>query len=88
MVSYSLPGRPNRQLTKSDLESFDRKLLNSIKAVAKSAPYLENIRFRNDLILDTELRTSNALTIFFRNGGVIELGLSTTFLNATERGWG
>jgi hypothetical protein len=73
MVSYSLPVRLNR-LTKSDLGSFDRKLLNSIEAVAKSAPYLENIRFRNDLILDTELRTSNALTIYFRNGGVIELG--------------
>ncbi len=53
MVSYSLPGRPNRQLTKSDLGSFDRKLLNSIEAVAKSALYLENIRFHNDLILDT-----------------------------------
>ena len=101
-VSYALPGPATRQLTKNDLGSFDRKHLNSIEAVAKSAPYLESIRFRNDLILDTELRTSNALTIFFRNGGVIELGpgydlsqrdrawmgvTNTVFFNAIHMAW-
>jgi hypothetical protein len=103
MVSYSLPARSNRQLTKRDLWSFDLKLLNSsIEALANSAPYLGDVNFRNDLILDTELRTSNALTIFFRNGGVVELqpgydisrrdrawkGVSNTvFFNAIRMAW-
>jgi hypothetical protein len=102
MVSYSLPARPNRQLTKNGLGPFDRKLLNSFEAVANSAPYLGNISFRNDLILDTELRTSNALTIFFRNGGVIVLEpgydlsqrdrawmgvTNTVFFNAIRMAW-
>jgi hypothetical protein len=73
MVPYSLPVRPHRQLTKRDLGSFDFKLLNSIEAVANSAPYLGDVGHRNDLILDMELRTSNALTTFFRGGGVVEL---------------
>ena len=37
-VSYALPGPAARQLTKSDLGSFDTELLNSIQAVARSAP--------------------------------------------------
>ncbi len=37
LASYSMPVRPNRQLTKRDLGSYDFKLLNAIKAVANSA---------------------------------------------------
>jgi hypothetical protein len=60
LAAYSTPVSPNRQLTKRDLGSFDFKLLNAIEAVANSAPYLGNEVFRNDLILDNKLRTSNA----------------------------
>jgi hypothetical protein len=55
-----MPVRPHRQLTKRDPGTFDFKLLNSTEAVANSAPYLGDVSHRNDLILDTELRTSNA----------------------------
>ncbi len=41
--------------------------------MANSLPYLGNEVFRNDLILNSELRTSTALTCFFLDGGVIEL---------------
>jgi hypothetical protein len=73
VASYALPGKPNRQLTKHDLGTYDSKLLNAIKTMANSAPYLGNAVFRNDLILDNELRTSNTLTCFFLDGGVTEL---------------
>ncbi len=73
VASYALPGKPNRQLTKHDLGAYDFKLLNAIEFVANSAPYLGNEVFRNDLILDNELRTSTALTCFFLDGGVTEL---------------
>jgi hypothetical protein len=65
--------RPNGKLTKRDLGSYDYRSLNDIEAVANSAPYLGNEVFRNDLILDTELRTSNALAHFFIDGRVAEL---------------
>jgi hypothetical protein len=86
MVPYSLPARPHRQLTKRGLGTFDFKLLNSIEAVANSAPYLGDVNYRNDLILDTELRTSNALTTFFRDGGVTELQPGYDLLRSA-RGW-
>ncbi len=54
--------------------------------MARSSPYFENIQLRNDLILDTELRTSNALTIFFRNGGVSELAPGYD-LSQRDRAW-
>ncbi len=73
VVSYALPGKPNRQLTKDDLGSYDFQLLNAIEAVANSLPYLGNEVFRNDLILDNELRTSTALTCFFLDGEGTEL---------------
>ncbi len=40
VASYALPGKPNRQLTKDDLGSYDFQLLNAIEAVANSLPYL------------------------------------------------
>jgi hypothetical protein len=52
-------------MTKRDLGKFDYQLLNDIEAVANSAPYRGDIGHRNELTLDTELRTSNALTNFF-----------------------
>jgi hypothetical protein len=55
-----MPVTPNRQLTERDLGSFDLKLLNAIEAVANCAPYLGNEVSRNDLMLNNELRTSNA----------------------------
>jgi hypothetical protein len=55
---YALPGKPNRQLSKLDLGACDFQLLNEIESVANSLPYLGNEVFRNDLILDSELRTS------------------------------
>jgi hypothetical protein len=73
VASYALPGKPNRQLTKHDLGAYDFKLLKAIKSVANNAPYLGNAVYRNDLILDNELRTSNALTCFFLDGEVTEL---------------
>jgi hypothetical protein len=60
-------------MTKHDLGTYDSKLLNAIETVANSAPYLGNAVFRNDLILDNELRTSNTLTCFFLDGGVAAL---------------
>jgi hypothetical protein len=86
LAAYSMPSRPNRQLTKRDLGSYDYRSLNALKAAVNSAPYLGNGVFRNDLILDTELRTSNALTHFFIDGGVA--GLQTGFnLLRDERAW-
>ncbi len=73
VASYALPGKPNQQLTKHDLGTYDSKLLNAIETMANSAPYLGNAVFRNDLILDNELRTSNTLTCFFLDGGVTVL---------------
>ncbi len=73
VASYVLPAKPNRQLTKHDLGAYDFKLLNAIETVANSAPYLKNAVFRNDPILDNELRTSNVLTCFFLDGEVTEL---------------
>ncbi len=73
VASYALPNRPKRQLTKHDLDSYDFKLPNAIESVANSALYLRNTVYRNDLILDNELRTSNALTCFFLDGEVSDL---------------
>jgi hypothetical protein len=73
VASYALPGKPNRQLTKDDLGSYNFQLLNAIEAVANSLPYLGNEVFRNDLIRDNELRTSTALTCFFLDGEVTKL---------------
>jgi hypothetical protein len=102
IVPYSLSVRPYRQLTKRDLGTFDLKLLNTIEAVANSAPYLGDVNHSNDLMLDTELRTFSALTTFFRDGGVTELqpgydllrsaraweGVSNTvFFNAIRIAW-
>jgi hypothetical protein len=39
LAAYSMPSRPNRQLTKRDLGSYDYRSLNAIEAVANSAPY-------------------------------------------------
>ena len=57
-ASYALPGKPNRQLTKHDLGACDTNLLTEIETMANSHPYLGEIGWRNDLILDNELRTS------------------------------
>jgi hypothetical protein len=73
VASYALPGKPNRQLMKLDLGTCDFQLLNEIESVANSLPYLGNEVFRNDLILDNELRTSTALTCLFLDGEVTEL---------------
>ncbi len=73
VASYTLPGKPSRQLTKLDLSACDFPLLQRIESVANSLPYLGNEVFRNDLILDSELRTSTALTCFFLDGGVTVL---------------
>ncbi len=70
VASYTLPGKPNRQLTKDDLGTYDFQLLNAIEAVANSLPYLGNEIFRNELILNNELRISTALTCFFLDGEV------------------
>ncbi len=94
-----MPGRPNRQLTKRDLGTYDFKLLNAIESVANSGPYLGSKVSRNDLILDNELRTSTALTCFFLDGEVTELqpGFNherawervpnTVFFNAIKMAW-
>ncbi len=71
VTSYASPGKPNRQLTKDDLGPYGFQLLNAIESVANSLPYLGNEVFRNDLILDNELKTSTALTCFFLDGGVV-----------------
>ncbi len=86
VASYALPGKPNRQLTKRDLGAYDFKLLNAIESLANSAPYLENAVFRNDLILDNELRTSTALTCFYLDGEVAELQPGFNLLR-DERAW-
>jgi hypothetical protein len=86
MVPYSLPVLPHRQLTKRDLGAFDVKLLDSIEAVANSASYLGDVSHRNDLIFDTELRTSNAPTAFFRDGGVTDLQPGYD-LSRNDRAW-
>ncbi len=67
-ASYALPGIHNRQLTKRDLGACDTDLLTAIKAMANSHPYLWEIGWRNDLILDNELRSSRTLTCFFLDG--------------------
>jgi hypothetical protein len=82
---YSLP-IPNRQLTKRDLGTYDYRSLNAIEAVANSVPYNGNVVYRNDLILDTELRTSNILTHIFIDGGVAELQPGFN-LRRDERAW-
>jgi hypothetical protein len=86
LASYSMPVRPNRRLAKRDLSTYDFKLLNAIKAVANSAPYLGNEVYRNDLILDNELRTNTALTCFFLDGEVAELQPGFNLLS-DERAW-
>ncbi len=47
VASYALPGKPNRQLTKHDLGTYDFQLLNAIESVASSLPYLGNEVFWN-----------------------------------------
>jgi hypothetical protein len=85
--AYQRPSRPARQLTKRDLGGYDRTALSAIEAVANSAPYLGEEAYRNDFILDTELRTtSNALTHFFIDGGVAELQPGFNLLR-DERAW-
>jgi hypothetical protein len=69
-ASYALPGKPNRQLTKKDLGTYDTDLLTEIETIANSHPYLGEIVWRNDLILDNELRTSRTLTCFFLDEGI------------------
>jgi hypothetical protein len=64
---------PSRQLTKHDLKTYRTGSLATIEAIANSVPYNGNVAYRNDLILDHELRTSNILTQFFIDGGVAEL---------------
>jgi hypothetical protein len=86
VAAYALSNRPNRQLSKSDLGSFDFRLLNAIESVANSSPYLGNIVYRNDLILDNELRTSNELICFFLDGEVAELQPGFNLL-LDERAW-
>ncbi len=87
VASYALPGKPNRQLTKRDLDDYDFKLLDAIESVANnSAPYLGNAVYRNDLILDNELRTSTVLTCFFLDGEVAELQPGSNLLR-DERAW-
>jgi hypothetical protein len=83
-----MPSRPNnREVTTRDLGTYDfSRSLNAIEAVANSDPYLGNDVFRSDLILDTELRTSNALTHFFIDGGVAELQPGFNLL-CDERAW-
>jgi hypothetical protein len=73
VASYALPGKPNRQLTKYDLSTYDLQVLNAIESVANGAPYLGNKSYRNDLILDNELRTSTVSTCFFLDGEATEL---------------
>ncbi len=73
-------------MTKRNLGAFDFRLLNAIEAVANSAPYLGNVVFDNDLILDTELRTSTALAHFFIDGEVAELQSGYNILR-DERAW-
>ncbi len=60
-------------MTKRDLGTYDGRALSAIEAVANSDPYLGDEDCRNDLILDTKLRTSKALTHFFIDGEVAEL---------------
>ncbi len=72
-ASYALPGKSNRQLTKRNLGTYDTDLLNEIETMANSHAYLGNTVWRNDLILDNELRTSRTLTCFFLDGGVTVL---------------
>ncbi len=80
-ASYALPGKPNRQLTKRDLGACDTDLLTEIETMANSHPYLGEIVWRNDLILDNELRTSRTLTCFFLDGGITVLQTGFSLLN-------
>ncbi len=41
--------------------------------MANSHPYLREIGWRNDLILDNELRTSRTLTCFFLDRGITQM---------------
>ncbi len=86
VASYALSNKPNRQSTKHDLGPYDFKWLNAIEYLANSAPYLGNTVYRNDLILDNEVRTSNALICFFLDGEVAEL-LPGFNLLIDERAW-
>jgi hypothetical protein len=81
-----MPSKPNRQLSRLDLSTYNTEVLNAIEAVANSAPYLGDSVLRNDLILDTELRSSNILTHFFIGGGVAELELGVNLLR-DGRAW-
>jgi hypothetical protein len=80
-ASYALPGKPNRQLTKRDLGTYDTDLLTEIETIANSHPYLGEIVWRNDLILDNELRTSRTLTCFFLDAGITVLQPGFNLLN-------
>jgi hypothetical protein len=82
-----MPSKPNRQLSRLDLSTYDTDALHAIEVVANSAPYLGNEVLRNDLILDTELRSSNILTHFFIGGGVAELEPGVNLLR-NGRAWG
>jgi hypothetical protein len=84
-AAYSLPV-PNRQLTKHDLRTYGTGSLAAIKAIANSVLYNGNVAYRNDLILDHELRTSNILTQFFIDWGVAELQPGCN-LRRDEQGW-
>jgi hypothetical protein len=75
-----------RKLTKRDLGDYDGKALHAIEAIANSASYLGGEAYRNALILDTELRSSNVLAHFFRDGGVAELQPGFNLLR-DERAW-
>ncbi len=86
VASYALSGKPNRQLTKRDLGTYDATLLNEIKTMANSHPYLGNTVWSNDLILDNELRTSKALTCFFLDRGVTVLQPDFSLLD-DEHAW-
>ncbi len=57
-------------MTKRDLGGCNTNLLTEIETIANSHPYLGEIGWRNDLILDNELRTSRTLTCFFLDGGI------------------
>jgi hypothetical protein len=84
-AAYSLPVL-NRQLIKHGLRTYRLGSLAAIEAIANSVAYNGNVAYRNDLILDTELRTSNILTQYFIDGGVAELQPGYN-LRRDEQGW-
>jgi hypothetical protein len=85
-AAYSMPSEPNKQLTKRNLRSYDYRSRYAIEAVANSALYQGSEVFRNDLLIDTQLRTSNTLTHFFVDWGVAELQPGFNLLR-DERAW-